>query len=188
MVQTQQPGLASHTNITRYSGRNLESLPETVPAQNLLSPYAESVAYTYAEVDGPNCWNTSISSIFKEWQVSRYMHNTEFTCHVKTWFKETNKPKYGDLIRFLDASGRELHGATFVGVDSESEEIVVFTKNGYSKLSPWTFMSMKEMKEVYTPEVASVRFYEPQRVAIMPTKAGMDCFQEFSESRAASPL
>lgn len=181
-VETKQPNLALQTNITRYAKRSLSGLADEVPAQTLLSPYAEKVAFTMSPKDGPNCWHTSIASLFAKWTKSRYMHDAEFSCHVRTWFREVNEPQFGDLIRFLDGAGEELHGATFIGVDKATQEAVVFTKNGYSNAEGWGFMTFADLKEVYS-NVESVKFYTPIETALEPQDAGMKCYQQYIESK-----
>lgn len=183
LVEVDQPNLALQANITRYAGRKLNGLKGSIAAEKLLSPYAERVAFTMSEKDGPNCWHTSIASIFAKWTKSRYMHDAEFGCHVETWFQEVKDPKFGDLIRFLDEAGNELHGATFIGVDKQSQEAVVFTKNGYSMMQGWGFMTFADLKEVYSA-VNSVKFYTPMVVALEPAQPGMECYQQYLESAA----
>lgn len=182
-VAVEQPNMALQTNVTRYAGRTLNGLEGMVPAERLLSPYAERVAFTMSPKDGPNCWHTSIASIFHKWTESRYMHDAEFSCHVTTWFREVKDPKFGDLIRFLDDKGEELHGATFIGIDKATQEAVVFTKNGYSSASGWGFMTFADLKEVYA-EFKSVKFYTPVEEALEPVRAGMKCRAEFVQSQS----
>lgn len=180
-LETSQPALISQHNIEKYSGRSLKNLPAIVEAERLLTSYAERVAHTFSDRDGPNCWHTSVASLFQDYTRSRYMDSGEFSCHVKTFFSETNSPTYGDMIRFVDQYGNEVHGATVIGMDKLTDEMVVFTKNGYSKSEPWTFMTLADLKKVY-PEATSVKFYAPQRKAIEPVSEKADCHDEYLES------
>ncbi len=182
MVDTLDPLLVSQTNITRYAGRTLTGLPQNIAAEKLLSPYAESTAYSYSNFSGPNCWHTSIASLFKEWIERRHMSGDEFSCVLRTYFVEVKSPHFGDVIRFRDENGGEVHGATFIGIDSTTEEAVVYTKNGYAKSEPWGFMSLADVKKVY-PEATSVRFFSPTREAIEPRDTDNPCNNEYRSSR-----
>lgn len=182
MIETTDPLLPLQTNITRYAGRSLSGLPEKVSAQKLLSPYAENTAHTYSKFSGPNCWHTAIASLFKEWTERRHMASEEFSCVLRNYFVEVQTPHFGDVIRFRNVDGEEIHGATFLGVDQETREAVVYTKNGYLKSEPWEFMNLKDLKNVYA-EAKSVRFFTPTRKAIEARDVQDLCNSEYRESR-----
>jgi hypothetical protein len=149
-----------------------------VPAEQLLSPYAGKWAYKLAENDGPNCWHTSIASIFPGWDKHRYMDPNEFACHIKNSFvplqpKSMNELEFGDLIR-LSTSGSEIHGFTFLGLDRKHpEEAIVFTKNGYAR-SRFLFMTLTTVREIYSN--MEISFYRPSRTPTDPsTHANTEC-------------
>lgn len=178
LVNTSEPLLSSQTNISKYAGRAIAGLPKEVPAQNLLSPYAEKTAYSYSYFNGPNCWHTSIASIFKEWTQRRHMAEGEFSCLIRNYFVEVKSPMFGDVVRFRGFNNKEIHSATFIGIDQISKEAIVYTKNGYSKSEPWTFMSLADVKRVY-PEAINVLFFAPLRKALEPRNDAEPCYNEY---------
>lgn len=148
---------------------SLADLPEVIPAEDLLSPYARRWAYQSSEFDGPNCWHTSIASIFPGWQRPRYMAPEEFECHLKTSFEKITEPsQWGDLIR-VHLGDEEVHGFTYLGVQrGDPGKQIVFTKNGYAQ-GYYLFMDLETvLTQVYPGN--DVEFYREKNVAIDPAE------------------
>ncbi len=177
-IDTTQAAFAAQTNIKNYIGRSASG---NVEATKLLSSYAEAQAYKKPSSSGPNCWHSSIASIFSSWgNTKRFVGDKEFACHMKTSFKETKKPTFGDVIRFRDDKGAEVHGATYIGVDGDGKAIA-FSKNGYDREQGYYFMTLDTVKRVYS-EGSSITYWTPMKEAKDPQQ-GMDCYEESQASR-----
>lgn len=154
-----------------------KDLKGAVPAEQLLSPYARKWAYQMSAGHGPNCWHTSISSLFLGWSQPRRMPPKEFHCHVETSFEPIDRPsQWGDLIR-LSAGPSEVHGFTYLGVDSaDPTRAIVFTKNGRYQ-SRFLFMDLATVRDYVYPG-NEVTFYRKVRTAIDPKEdASAPCYQ-----------
>jgi hypothetical protein len=150
---------------------SLASLPEVTLAEQLLSPYAQKWAKKMSSSSGPNCYHTSMASIFLNWKKHRYMSPSEFRCHVLTSFEEIAKPeKWGDLISFWSSNTTPVHGFTFLGPDRiRPEKNMVFTKNGYAQ-SRFVFMTYDDVLSVYKSGTKLVRYYRPKAIALDPSE------------------
>lgn len=178
-VDTTQSAFAAQTNIKTFMKRSASG---TVEATKLLAPYAETMAYKLSKESGPNCWHSSIASLFPSWKdTNRFVSEKEFACHLKNSFKETKSPTFGDVIRFRKDDGEEVHGATYIGVDAEGRDIV-FSKNGYDKERGYFFTTLDTVKRVY-PAGESVTYWTPVKEPKDPTSEGMECFDEAEYSR-----
>jgi len=155
-----------------------KDLKGVIPAEQLLSPYAKKWAYQLSEGHGPNCWHTSISSIFLGWAQPRRMPPKEFHCHVENSFEQIDRPsQWGDLIR-LSAGQMEVHGFTYLGVDSsDPTRAIVFTKNGRYQ-SKFLFMDLATVRDYVYPG-NDVTFYRKVRPAIDPKEdSSAPCYAE----------
>jgi len=144
-----------------------KDLKGVLPAEQLLSPYARQWAYKMSSGYGANCWHTSMSSIFLGWSQPRRMPPQEFRCHVEHSFEPIDRPsQWGDLIR-LSSGEEEVHGFTFLGVDSsDPSRQIVFTKNGRYQ-SKFLFMDLATVRD-YVYGGNEVSFYRKVRAAVDP--------------------
>ncbi len=147
-------------------GVKVKGLPKVVPAEQLLSEYAQKWAYKLSEKAGANCWHTSISSINHNWIKPRRMLPSEFLCHLRTAFEPIDAPsQWGDLIR-LTAQNDEVHGFTFLGVDKkDTSKKIVFTKNGYAQ-GYFQFMDFQTVTLIYSGTQPT--YFRRVRAAIDP--------------------
>lgn len=180
-IHSNQKAMTFQTNISRFTRGQLPSKETVVDAASLLSPYAASMANQKSSQIGPNCWHTALAALFPSWKERRFVGDKEFSCHLQTSFKETKSPKFGDIIRFRNGDG-EVHGATYIGIDTTTKEIVTFTKNGYDNRFPIVFMSLSKLKKVYR-DASTITFWEPKQEALNPEKKGMACYEESLASR-----
>jgi len=147
-------------------GIDPKKLPKTVPAEQLLSEYAQKWAYKISEGPGANCWHTSISSINHNWIKPRRMLPPEFLCHLNTSFQHIDAPaQWGDLVR-LSMGGSEVHGFTFLGLDrADSSRQIVFTKNGYAQ-GYFLFSDVQTVRNIYFG--CDATYFRRTKVAIDP--------------------
>lgn len=158
------------------------SLADEVPAEQLLSPFARTWAYRDSGTSGPNCWHTSMASIFLGWTDARYMSPGEYACHIRESFTELTDVElddlqFGDMIRLSD--GGEVHGFTYLGTDSaDARRHLVFTKNGYAR-SRYVFMEIATVRDViYSGN--DVTYHRPHRVPADPsTDVTSECYDAF---------
>ena len=95
---------------------NPNLLATIVPAEQLLSLYAQKYIYTASNIVGPNCLDTSMAVIFPNWNNSRFMDTPEFVCHLKKSFKSIIKPEeIGDLIVLSNDGQGIQHAFTYLG-------------------------------------------------------------------------
>lgn len=155
--------------VLNFLAFDLRLTQKSLPAEKLLSPYAERWAHQMSKYDGPNCFHSSVASIFPAWKKHRYMGPREFKCHIDESFEEIQTPaKWGDLIRFRNQKGQDIHGFTFLGVDKDNpEEWITFTKNGYAQ-SYYLFMRYLDVLDVYSRHTDSVTFYRAKKKAVDP--------------------
>lgn len=172
----------SLSHVKDYTGGSIAT-SGVVPAQNLLSPYARQVALTFPTTEFVNCWFTSMASLMPGFDKPRYMGDKEFACHLNQSFKKTTTPQFGDVVRFQDKDGGEVHGATYVGVDEATGGVIVFSKNGPTKATPFGFSTIESLSKTVYRETASVTFYRPAKKISDPKSAGADCFEEAEASR-----
>lgn len=148
-------------------GIDVAKLTGLIPAEKLLSSYAQKWAYQMSGGYGPNCWHTSMASIFRSWSKPRRMPPKEFACLVKTYFEPIERPsQWGDLIRLADGE-EEVHGFTFLGEDSKvKDRFIVFTKNGRMQ-SRFLFMDLATVRDKVYPG-NQVTYFRAKRMAIDP--------------------
>jgi len=90
----------------------------------------------------PDCHWTSLNS-FAEEPKDLYLDSAKASEHLLSGYVAIDPPfKFGDVLCFLD-NGEGLHTCVQVADD------IVLTKNGESILAPWTFMSLKDLEEIY---------------------------------------
>lgn len=176
-VNADTEALADQSIFKRLS-TNKSLFHGTHPAEQLLSSYARKWAYKMSDSNGPNCWHTSIASIFPNWEKHRYMDPNEFACHLKNSFiqlqpKNLNELEFGDLIRLANGSS-EVHGFTFLGMDRKKPtEAIVFTKNGYAR-GRYLFMTLTTVREIYSN--TEISFFRPTRTPDDPsTHTNSEC-------------
>lgn len=157
---------------------NKSVLHGMLPAEKLLSTYAQKWAYKSSDFAGPNCWHTSVASIFPGWEKHRYMDPTEFACHIKNSFVELHPQsmselEFGDLIRLANGN-QEVHGFTFLGLDrKQPSDVIVFTKNGYAQ-NRYVFMTLETVRGIYSG--TEISFFRPTRTPLDPaTNSNTEC-------------
>ncbi len=164
----------------------LDQLAELAPAEKMLSPYAQTWAYKQSSKNGPNCWHTSMASLFLGWTKHRYMGPNEYSCHLKTHFTPIEKlEKWGDMIAFDSSSHSPVHGLTYLGPDkADPKRTIVFTKNGYAQ-SKYLFMTLDDVKDIYSPKY--VNYYRPNKdVVIDPSEdPNAPCANEMRKDRGS---
>ena len=90
----------------------------------------------------PDCHWTSLN-FFEEEPKDLYLDSAKASEHLLSGYVAIDPPfKFGDVLCFLD-NGEGLHTCVQVADD------IVLTKNGESILAPWTFMSLKDLEEIY---------------------------------------
>ena len=90
----------------------------------------------------PDCHWTSLN-FFEEEAKDTYLDSAVASQHLLTAYAAIDPPyKFGDVLCFLD-NGEGLHTCVQVADD------IVLTKNGESILAPWTFMSLKDVDDIY---------------------------------------
>jgi len=90
----------------------------------------------------PDCHWTSLN-FFEEEPKDLFLDSAKASEHLLSGYVAIDPPyKFGDILCFLD-DGEGLHTCVQVADD------IVLTKNGESILAPWTFMSLKDLEEIY---------------------------------------
>jgi len=90
----------------------------------------------------PDCHWTSLN-FFEEEPKDLYLDSAKASEHLLSGYVAIDPPfKFGDILCFLD-NGEGLHTCVQIADD------IVLTKNGESILAPWTFMSLKDLEEIY---------------------------------------
>jgi hypothetical protein len=122
--------------------------PQMVDITQFLPTLARRRVYTFPTaamgLKGrlPDCHWTSLN-FFEEDANDNYLDSAMASQHLLTAYEAIDPPyKFGDVLCFLD-NGEGLH--TCVQVADE----IVLTKNGESILAPWTFMSLKDVDDIY---------------------------------------
>lgn len=166
------------------------ALPESgdIPAQELLAPFGQTHALKYTKIEGINCWYTAIASVMKGFTEERFMDSDEFACQLRAGFKATTKPQFGDVVRFQSASGEEIHGAVYIGVDKKTGEVILFSKNGMHKVTAFGFSTLKTLTTRMYKDTAKVTYYRPLTAIRDPQSESEPCYKEAQESRKQSEL
>jgi len=122
--------------------------PQLVDVTQFLPTLARRRVYTFPTaamgLKGrlPDCHWTSLN-FFEEEPKDLYLDSAKATEHLLADYVAIDPPyKFGDILCFLD-NGEGLHTCVQIADD------IVLTKNGESILAPWTFMSLKDVDEVY---------------------------------------
>lgn len=170
---------------TQYTGATLPK-QGVIPAQNLLTSFAKSKALTFPSDEVVNCWYTAIASVMPGFKQARYMDDAEFACQLKVGFTITSKPQFGDVVRFQDSSGVEVHGAVYIGVDKANGQAIVFSKNGPTRETPFGFTTIDSLKSRVYSETAKITYYRPKKKLIDPTSESQECYKEAQDSRLES--
>lgn len=153
--------------VKRKLKETLGKQPETyVSLTSILPPHPRSVLNTFPSLPKspsefqPDCYWTAFN-FFNRTPDNRFAENAFMEeALVKYHDRVEGKPRYGDLIFLVDASGRPLHGAVYLADD------LIYTKNGGHFTQPWVIMKLADMKACY-PQPTPVRetFYRwnPQK-------------------------
>lgn len=122
--------------------------PQEVDVTQFLPTLARRRVYTFPTaamgLKGrlPDCHWTSLN-FFEEEPKDLYLDSAKASEHLLSDYVAIDPPyKFGDVLCFLDG-GEGLHTCVHIADD------IVLTKNGESILAPWTFMSLKDVDDVY---------------------------------------
>ena len=122
--------------------------PQLIDVTQFLPTLARRRVYTFPTaamgLKGrlPDCHWTSLN-FFEEEAKDTYLDSGVASQHLLTAYVAIDPPyKFGDVLCFLD-NGEGLHTCVQVADD------IVLTKNGESILAPWTFMSLKDVDDIY---------------------------------------
>ena len=122
--------------------------PQMVDITQFLPTLARRRVYTFPTaamgLKGrlPDCHWTSLN-FFEEEPKDLYLDSAKASEHLLAEYVAIDPPfKFGDVLCFLD-NGEGLHTCVQIADD------IVLTKNGESILAPWTFMSLKDLQEIY---------------------------------------
>ncbi len=122
--------------------------PQDIDVTQFLPTLARRRVYTFPTaamgLKGrlPDCHWTSLN-FFEEEPKDLYLDSAKASEHLLADYVAIDPPfKFGDVLCFLD-NGEGLHTCVQVADD------IVLTKNGESILAPWTFMSLKDVDDIY---------------------------------------
>ena len=122
--------------------------PQLIDVTQFLPTLARRRVYTFPTaamgLKGrlPDCHWTSLN-FFEEEPNDLYLDTAKASEHLLSGYVAVDPPyKFGDVLCFLD-NGEGLHTCVQVADD------IVLTKNGESILAPWTFMSLKDVDDIY---------------------------------------
>lgn len=134
----------------------LESIAEGGPGRfadvaNLLPPFARNRIYRYPNVRSgdpgkqplPNCLWSSLN-FFRENPDDRYLDDAIALKALREDYAVVESDfELGDVVTFLDEGGNLFHAAVYIADD------FVFTKNGASRMTPWTLQSIDDVRGFY---------------------------------------
>ncbi|MCB1225705.1 MAG: hypothetical protein KDK99_07855 [Verrucomicrobiales bacterium] len=116
---------------------------------HLLPPLPRKLLYTYPDIsmatDGrmPDCHWTSLN-FFNYNPQGIYLDERLAATAVMERFDRVDPPyQYGDVIMFITDDDRAHHSCTYLAAD------IVFTKNGYNVLVPWTLANLSDVANLY---------------------------------------
>lgn len=118
----------------------------------LLPPLPTALLYTYPVPDNPangpaiskDCFWTAFN-FFRDPPDHRFTGMDFISERLKTdFFPIPDDPRYGDIAFFTTDSGFVVHAAVYIA------DNVVYTKNGTSKLVPWTLSTIPELEKMYS--------------------------------------
>ena len=122
--------------------------PQLIDVTQFLPTLARRRVYTFPTaamgLKGrlPDCHWTSLN-FFEEEPNDLYLDTAKASEHLLSGYVAVDPPyKFGDVLCFLD-NGEGLHTCVQVADD------IVLTKNGESIRAPWTFMSLKDVDDIY---------------------------------------
>lgn len=122
--------------------------PQMIDVTQFLPTLARRRVYTFPTtamgLKGrlPDCHWTSLN-FFEEEPKDLFLDSAKASEHLLADYVAIDPPyKFGDILCFLD-DGEGLHTCVQVADD------IVLTKNGESILAPWTFMSLKDVDDIY---------------------------------------
>jgi hypothetical protein len=138
----------------------LESLREArqateIDVSHLLPPIPRRRLYTYPSADlavrgrMPDCHWTSLN-FFALTPQDQYLDLRLAASRVMEGYAPIDAPSHlGDVLLFLDRNGNAIHSCAFIADD------IVFTKNGENSLTPWVFMRIADLSQIYLREPGS---------------------------------
>lgn len=122
--------------------------PQDIDVTQFLPTLARRRVYTFPTASMglkgrlPDCHWTSLN-FFEEEPKDLYLDSAKASEHLLSDYVAVDPPyKFGDVLCFLE-NGEGLHTCVQVADD------IVLTKNGESILAPWTFMSLKDVDDIY---------------------------------------
>jgi hypothetical protein len=118
---------------------------------HLLPPFAQERLYSYptfsdADLGKPalvNCLSTALNFFLPDSDDSLLDPAAAIKTLKEDYFIVESDFKLGDVIAFVDKNGSMFHAAVYIADD------LVFSKNGISSMSPWTLMSIDDVKAYY---------------------------------------
>lgn len=166
-------------SLARYWGRGgrektiypiLEGFSEStegslISVLTLLPPFARVRAFTYPlPTDNPvaareDCFWTCMN-FFNEVPDSRFT-DPAYVKEVLTrdYFPIETRPLLGDLVFLVKPSGDTVHAAVYIA------DGIVFTKNGPTSITPWTFMTISDLVVNYpSNQKLQVRTYRHKNI------------------------
>jgi hypothetical protein len=118
---------------------------------HLLPPFAQNNLYCYpelsvADLSKPTVANCLWSSLnfFLPKPDNRFLDTAVALKTLKeNYFIVESDFELGDIVAFLDGEGNIFHAAVYIA------DNLVFSKNGFSAMAPWTLMSIDDLKGYY---------------------------------------
>jgi hypothetical protein len=124
---------------------------QSIDIIHLLPPFAQNNLYCYpelsvADLSKPtvaNCLWTSLN-FFLPNPDNRFLDTAIALKTLKeNYFIVENDFELGDIVAFLDEDGNVFHAAVYIA------DNLVFSKNGFSAMAPWTLISIDDLKGYY---------------------------------------
>ncbi len=118
---------------------------------HFMPPFAQERLYCYPTFSGEdlnkpaivNCIWTALN-FFQSNPDDRFLNSEVALKTLKeNYFLVESEFKFGDVVAFVNEEGNIFHAAVYIAYD------IVFSKNGMSSMSPWTLMSIDEVKAYY---------------------------------------
>jgi hypothetical protein len=140
-----------------------------ISALSLLPPFARVRAYTYPLpsdsqlVAREDCFWTCMN-FFNEVPNPKFTDSAQVReALARDYYPVETQPLLGDLVFFIKANGETVHGAVYIA------DGIVFTKNGPTSVTPWTFMTLSDLIVNYpSSEKLIVRVYRPKNLSDHP--------------------
>jgi hypothetical protein len=122
----------------------------TIPLSKILHPFIRKNINTYTSCSGPNCFNSGISVNEGHAYEQRYIRDEaaflDIVFRKYRFVNPTEELQAGDLLMYKNSNGHLVHVSTYITND------IVYTKNGFSKLTPYLFQLRSKNEEGYFPD------------------------------------